>query len=266
MPTPRRCCCGGGDFKPQPRAELEGRIEALGDWLVFDRGGKLIGSAVSEDKARDLARAVAKSDQTERIPETRLAMQEATRVGPARRTGDVTEEALRETFGFTGVNFGTWANQAERQAFVNAAYDSFMDLAEILGVPPLALSLNGTLGIAYGAQGGGKASAHFVPGYNEINLTKTKGAGALAHEWGHALDHYFALQAGEEAAKQERPYVTAALDRGGVKLDGLREEVKGAFRAIFKAMRQRDQTPEEFAERRAEVRAKFQRWLEQQSK
>ena len=31
-----------------------------------------------------------------------------------------------------------------------------------------------------------------MPGVNEINLTRTRGAGALAHEFGHGLDHYFA--------------------------------------------------------------------------
>ena len=92
------------------------------------------------------------------------------------------------SFGFKGVNFGTWmlgespAKVAERQLHLNHAFDSFMDLATVLGVPPKALSLDGLLGLAIGAQGSGSAAAHFVPGVNEINLTRTSGAGSLAHE------------------------------------------------------------------------------------
>lgn len=44
------------------------------------------------------------------------------------------------------------ANEKERQLHLNHAYDSFMDLADVLGVPPEAMSLNGMLGVAIGAQ------------------------------------------------------------------------------------------------------------------
>lgn len=66
------------------------------------------------------------------------------------------------------------------------------------GVPSKALSLNGTLGLALGARGKGKAAAHFEPSNLVINLTKTQGAGSLAHEWFHALDNYFARERGGE--------------------------------------------------------------------
>ncbi|MGB5835284.1 MAG: LPD1 domain-containing protein, partial [Thiohalocapsa sp.] len=72
--------------------------------------------------------------------------------------------------------------------------DSLLDLAEILDIPPRAISLNGTLGLAFGARGHGWAAAHYEPGTVVINLTKTKGAGSLAHEWFHALDNYFSRQ------------------------------------------------------------------------
>ena len=45
------------------------------------------------------------------------------------------------------------------------------------------------LAIAFGARGRSGALAHYEPGRQVINLTKMKGAGSLAHEWGHALDH-----------------------------------------------------------------------------
>lgn len=106
---------------------------------------------------------------------------------------DFTGEDYLETFGFYGGEFGNWLNQDERQATLNCGYDSFMDLAYCLGVTPKTISLGGKLSIAFGARGkGGKGAfaAHYEPLYNVINLTKMRGAGCLAHEWGHAFDYY----------------------------------------------------------------------------
>ena len=118
------------------------------------------------------------------------------RVGEDYRKGkDVSAEEFRSTFGFRGVQFGEWANQADRQAALNNAYDSFLDLAKFLAISPLAISLNGELGMAFGSRGrGGKAAAHYELEEVVINLTKPSGAGSLAHEWWHALDNYFARQ------------------------------------------------------------------------
>lgn len=176
------------------------------------------------------------------------------RSGPPRRGAneDVSSDQLRETFGFKGINFGNWMkgdgakNLAERQAHLNHAYDAFHDLAQIMGLPPRAMSLDGMLGIAVGAQGtGGKkaAAAHFVPGINEINLTREQGAGSLAHEWAHALDHYFAAKAGPKMAAGKEPFLTEHLDRP---VDGVRPEVVAAFKTIVDAMKNR---PEADAER-----------------
>ncbi len=119
------------------------------------------------------------------------------RTGADHRQGkDVTVEQFSDTFGFRGIQFGNWVKQGrnskERQGLLNHAYDAFMDLASILDLPVKALSLNGQLGMSFGARGnGGFAAAHYEPGQVVINLTKTQGAGTLAHEWFHALDNYF---------------------------------------------------------------------------
>ena len=73
---------------------------------------------------------------------------------------------------------------------LNETYDGFMDMAKVLHIPPKAIGLNGTLAMAWGARGSGWASAHYEPSLEVINLTKTRGAGSLAHEWWHALDKY----------------------------------------------------------------------------
>lgn len=114
------------------------------------------------------------------------------RIGPDVRQGrDVSSEDFVKDFGFRGVEFGNWVAGDERQKVVNLAYDALHDLARVVGVPPKALSLNGSLGISFGGRGrGGKAAAHYEPSYLAINMTKLSGAGTLAHEWAHALDHY----------------------------------------------------------------------------
>jgi len=114
---------------------------------------------------------------------------------------DVTPDKFNETFGFRGIEFGNWNSQAERQLNLNRAYDSLSDLADLLGIPQRAISLNGELSLAFGARGrGGKqaASAHYEPDRVVINLTKKAGAGSLAHEWAHALDNYFGKKANSE--------------------------------------------------------------------
>jgi hypothetical protein len=126
------------------------------------------------------------------------------RTGPARRDRDVPPGAFLEIFGFRGVQFGNYVEGTRRQADLNRAHDALIDLADIIGCEPGALSLGGTLGLAFGARGrGGKgaAAAHYEPDQVVINLTKTNGAGSLAHEWFHALDNHLARSAGARTSQ-----------------------------------------------------------------
>ena len=116
------------------------------------------------------------------------------RTGKSKRSGNVTPEQFQETFGFRGVEFGEWVENKNRQEDLNKAYDALMDMAEVLNLPPRALSLNGSLGLAFGARGrGGKNAplAHYEPVKVVINLTKKNGSGSLGHEWFHSVDNYF---------------------------------------------------------------------------
>lgn len=147
---------------------------------------------------------------------------ENSRIGEDYRNGkNVDAEDFMNTFGFRGVQFGNWTNQADRQMAVNQAYDAFMDMSRLIGVSPKAMSLNGELGIAFGARGVGGFAAHYEPGEVVINLTKTQGAGSLAHEWWHALDNYFARRAGSA---------------GDMVTDNRRIEMRGALRKTFNDM------------------------------
>ena len=147
------------------------------------------------------------------IPYEREA-QNSPRTGELKRTGDVTPEQFQETFGFRGVEFGTWVENKSRQENLNNAYDALMDMAEALNLPPRALSLNGSLGLAFGARGrGGKNAplAHYEPVKVVINLTKNKGAGSLGHEWFHSFDNYL----GRKAKTSATSMMTHDFDKGG---------------------------------------------------
>lgn len=130
------------------------------------------------------------------------------RTGKDYRKGkNVTKQMFEDTFAPGAVVYGNWllnsdgTVNADGQELSNFIYDSLRDLAETIGVPPKALFLNGELALGIGAGGkGGKnsAAAHYDPNPGKvlINLTKIKGAGSAAHEWWHAVDHYFARQGG----------------------------------------------------------------------
>lgn len=120
-----------------------------------------------------------------------LAKLQRTGMPDHRQGRDISPEEFLQTFGFRGVEFGEWLPDGERQEVLNRAYDSLHDLAEIMGVPPLAISLDGTLAVAFGARGTGRAAAHYEPGRKVFNLTRLNGAGSLAHEYAHALDNRF---------------------------------------------------------------------------
>ena len=169
-------------------------------WIHSDEGQAELRAAWEDVKTRDN---VKKEDV--RGAENRL------REGKDWRGGqDVTPEMFSQAFGFRGVEFGNWVKQGnadrERQWMLNEAYDALHDLADVLDIPSQAISLNGSLGIGFGSRGrGGRAAAHFEPDLVVINLTKTQGAGSLAHEWFHALDNYFSRMRGE---RHEHGYVT----------------------------------------------------------
>ncbi|MDJ6542659.1 LPD5 domain-containing protein [Salmonella enterica] len=166
------------------------------------------------------------------------------RSGPDRREGDVTPEKFSDAFGFRGVQFGNYVEGARRQSDLNRAYDSLMDMADVLKVPPKALSLNGRLGLAFGARGkGGKnaAAAHYEPGQVAINLTKGNGAGSLAHEWFHALDNYFGQHdvAKDGNVTSGDRFMTARDTRGSLyqpEAYPVREEAYDAFMGVVKAI------------------------------
>jgi hypothetical protein len=109
------------------------------------------------------------------------------------RSIDLTNfSTVQKLFNIKGFEFGNWLSNQERYDFLNYAFVALYDMGKVLGFSK-NLGLNKTIGIGFGSRGSGRSTgvAHFEPDNFMINLTKQRGAGSLAHEYGHALDFFF---------------------------------------------------------------------------
>lgn len=243
-------------------AELAAAIKQAGAYEIREKNGRIVSYRLDRQGAEEQARSLYenKSETKDGGKEpARPHLDELVREGTDYRNGkDVTAVDFRKAFGFRGIEFGNYAASDERQKHVNQAYDALRDLADLLGIPQNAISLNGTLGLAFGSRGGGKAMAHYEPSKLVINITKINGPGALAHEWGHALDHYFGELDRPDAykgkAKGASGWDTMGRYTGpSTRLGNLRPEMAQAFDKVMSALFQRNVTKAE-AVRAAELK------------
>lgn len=95
-----------------------------------------------------------------------------------------------EHFNLRSVEYGNWMTQDDRANFLYGSMLSLVHISHLFGVKPSQSGLNKRLSVALGARGHGGASAHYeaLP-FSVINITKTKGFGSFAHEYGHAIDN-----------------------------------------------------------------------------
>jgi len=118
---------------------------------------------------------------------------------------------LIDEYGFRGLQIGNYVPQKMRRYLTGAIHQAVEDMASVAKMPAQLVALGNplpdevqeggadvvghqdydgrSLGLALGARGRGKAAAHYEPAKHIINMTRDKGAGSLAHEWGHALDY-----------------------------------------------------------------------------
>ncbi|MDX1807859.1 MAG: LPD1 domain-containing protein, partial [Paenisporosarcina sp.] len=142
----------------------------------------------------DLLRKPDKKDGTVKQPRKpvweRALPAEPTRLG-GQTVNIQTPEEFTEHFGFRGSEFGHYLGDVKGYEHLSRAAEAYTDLSVLLNIPIDAVSLKGTLAMAFGSRGSGRAMAHYEPLKRVINLTKEKGClGVLAHEWFHAVDHY----------------------------------------------------------------------------
>lgn len=234
-------------------------FESMDNWqagtyfvIVRNSGSSLIaGNLESEEAAREFAKQDfekrkedSKSSRTRKGKFTPEPLEHVERNGEDYRDGkDISGQDMLDSFGFLGGEFGNWENQNDRQYNLNFAYDAFRDLAIALDVDPQDISLGGQLSIAFGSRGRGNALAHFEPDRNVINLTKLKGAGSLAHEWGHAFDRFAAKALGLHAtyATGAGSYRMSGIDAGFSRLvDALNWKEDGSQTDYLRASKEMD--------------------------
>lgn len=190
-------------------SKAPGEKEYSTEYVVCKKQGGyyvVIDSFDSREKAENYIHTTLKEQYEERknkqkeIIEPRPQLRHIRRKGIDFRNGkDIDTNLFQDTFKFRGGEFGNWNTQDDRQQNLNLAFDSLIDLSRVLKISPQAVSLDGTLALAFGSRGRGgvnSALAHYEPSSVVINLTKMRGAGSLAHEWGHALDDYLGKRSG----------------------------------------------------------------------
>jgi hypothetical protein len=165
-------------------------------WLAYNKARVIVASGfATEDELLDHLREAyalkrAKAKEGPQKPTERAHCPEVVRSGlPDRRGGrSISSQEFMDTFGFKNVQFGEWVPHYERQWMMDIGYDSLLDLSEVLGIDPGNIGFGGMLSAAFGSRGSGKAAAHYESTETIFNMTRTNGAGSLAHEYAHALD------------------------------------------------------------------------------
>ena len=109
--------------------------------------------------------------------------------------GNATPQMFVDNFGFRSISFGSIPKK-DIQELLNNAYNAFMDLGLILKSVIVGYDTNkyisnkGKLSLNFGIKSQGSTMAYYSPNSEGLFFTKLAGAGTLAHEWFHSLDHY----------------------------------------------------------------------------
>lgn len=99
-------------------------------------------------------------------------------------------------FGFRSIEFGHYISDSEARHALFAFTESFCDIAEYFEIPYNAIGLSGTLALAFGSRGHGRALAFYQPNTKMIHFNKKNGFGSVFHEWTHALDYHLVAKLG----------------------------------------------------------------------
>ncbi len=100
-----------------------------------------------------------------------------------------TPAEIVEKFGFKAVNYGVYVDDKWSREHTKHFLGAISDLAEMHNIDIKKLNQLGQLSIAFGAKGRKGHLATYFPQTKDINLTKGKGDGSVAHEWGHYFDN-----------------------------------------------------------------------------
>jgi hypothetical protein len=99
------------------------------------------------------------------------------------------QNKMADAFGYRAVEFGNWVKDNEARQHVKYFAGAMLDLSEALNFDIVQVNKLGGLSVGFGSRGRGKALAHYEASRKFINITKKRGDGSIAHEWGHYFDN-----------------------------------------------------------------------------
>ena len=191
-----------------------------------------------ESKAREKAREVGE-EKERKVPWRQDVSDVPDLVGaPVVELGDAGR--LAKAFNLRSVQPGENIPDDEYEHHLRHAEVALRDLAGTLGIRPEQASLSGRLGIAFAARGRGKFAAHYEPSRKAINITRFRGAGTLAHEWGHFLDNIMAEVHGGATTAGRGSFASEADGLWNGHHGTMAPELGSAFRDLHRAMRLAD--------------------------
>ncbi len=148
-------------------------------------------SELDKDKAKAKALAIAMRLRLLNIDEKPKSQASAEVESYPIRQGDVTEDDLSSTFGFSGVITNINLLTSELHWQLNQAYDTFRLLAILIRQPMKAIGLGGILGMSIGvAKHASNVGGSYAPYMRMLQFKDKSDFKHIAHEWFHAFDHY----------------------------------------------------------------------------
>jgi len=201
----------------------------------------------------EASEAQARPEKERKDPLVRPRLDKIVRKGEDKRGGKpVSAAELKKIFGLADVTIGEYVTAAEATDHLNYAHDAFMTLASLLGIKPEQVGFGGELHLAIGALGHGKHAATYHHDHpladgrrvSAINLTKTRGDGALLHEYFHAID-FMSQDAALKKVIQGVKKALAAFSRDPAEIEGLARQFLTGERSMTRMGRA---TPWEHAE------------------
>jgi hypothetical protein len=202
---------GGGYFPVAKKNKFfEAKdIKTIKDAEAYrERWEKVVKEEIDEDKknAEDLKKKYSERDNdwswhtekksTEKNKKSELKINTIPPLSFIKRVGgyeitedDINPQFIKDKFGFKNVEFGQSLKDEEAKEHIRHFLGAMADLGDILDLDIIKFNKIGGLSIAFASRGGGKASATYDGLYKIINITKSRGGGALAHEYMHYIDN-----------------------------------------------------------------------------
>lgn len=169
----------------------------LAGWDHLEKTGEAKAKAKEETRKQEAADEAAGEGREVKFRWRQRIEEAPAVVRPKKAIAEADPVRLQKTFNFRNAGQpGASIPDKELNHHRRYAEMAFHDLADIVGVEPAMISMNGRLAVAFAARGKGKAAAHYEPAPDKrvINITRFAGAGTLAHEWGHFFDNILAEQ------------------------------------------------------------------------